>query len=533
MPYSAWSELESLIAEAGIDDSSTLSVVVMNIARIARAGNVDSGMAYQYIPDVVTTLRRKVDAGKFHLFMDCLAVLCDEGTLSVGVLNEFLDDNKIGYRACDQGFPKGIVWEKVEEKPAEVGKDDEDISENVEQNDEEKATSKGRLRKVHKVAEKNKNSMRDEIFISHRTVDAPFADMILDYLSGCEIPKEKIFCSSFPGNDVNERIGPEVKEHLQKAAIIILILSKGYYESAYCINEAGVAWYLDEVVSIPIGLPDINHKDMVGFLDQGYKLRRIDNDDDVAFLFDKAQEKLNAGTTRHSIITRETKKLKDRYKKEIDHRNVKGDSRNKVEEDDNFDFGDLDNLEESMSYNPIVQIIINAGGSIKGIDSIVDASGFTEAMVRRKLKEALDKGEIEAVGSARKQEYRIVTGDTGIKSLAVCQDDVGNIPVDSAFLLVYAAFGDGKIMKVQTLGSPIQVSASGRQFMADESQRESARWVEALDRLISWSWVRSVGSKGQIYELTGTGYKKADWLKENMGINTDNEPLEELKEFEL
>lgn len=114
----------------------------------------------------------------------------------------------------------------------------------------------------------------------------------------------------------------------------------------------------------------------------------------------------------------------------------------------------------------------------------------------------------------------------------VGQNDVGSIPVEPAFLLVYAAAGNGQIMKVQTLGSPTQVSASGKEFMADMSQRESARWVEALDLLITWGWVKAVGHKGQIYELTGTGYKKADWLKDGMQINTDNEPLEELKGFE-
>ena len=112
------------------------------------------------------------------------------------------------------------------------------------------------------------------------------------------------------------------------------------------------------------------------------------------------------------------------------------------------------------------------------------------------------------------------------------QDDVGNVPVDSAFLLVYAADGDGQIIKTQTLSSPAQISTSGKQFMADTSKRESARWVEALDRLIEWGWVKAVGYKGEIYELTGTGYSKADWLKEGMGIDTSKDPLNELKEFE-
>ena len=112
------------------------------------------------------------------------------------------------------------------------------------------------------------------------------------------------------------------------------------------------------------------------------------------------------------------------------------------------------------------------------------------------------------------------------------QDDVGNIPVESAFLLVYAADGDGQIIKIQTLDSPTQIFTSGKQFMSDNSKREATRWVEALDRLIEWRWVKSLGYKGDIFELTGTGYNKADWLKEGMGIDTSKAPLDELKEFE-
>ena len=37
---------------------------------------------------------------------------------------------------------------------------------------------------------------------------------------------------------------------------------------------------------------------------------------------------------------------------------------------------------------------------------------------------------------------------------------------------------------------------------------------------------------GELFELTGTGYSKADWLKDNMGIDTSKEPCDELKEFE-
>ena len=84
---------------------------------------------------------------------------------------------------------------------------------------------------------------------------------------------------------------------------------------------------------------------------------------------------------------------------------------------------------------------------------------------------------------------------------------------------------------MQTISSPTKIIISGKQFPADNSRRESARWIEALDRLIEWGWVKAVGYKGEIFELTGTGYNKADWLKDNMGIDTSKDPFDELKEF--
>ena len=114
----------------------------------------------------------------------------------------------------------------------------------------------------------------------------------------------------------------------------------------------------------------------------------------------------------------------------------------------------------------------------------------------------------------------------------VGRTDVGFIPVEPAFLLVYAAASDGRILKIRTLGAPPQVSAAGKQFMADLSHRESARWQEALDMLVQWGWVWPVGNKGAVYELTGTGYNEADLLRDGMKINTDHEPLDEMKEFE-
>lgn len=103
--------------------------------------------------------------------------------------------------------------------------------------------------------------------------------------------------------------------------------------------------------------------------------------------------------------------------------------------------------------------------------------------------------------------------------------------IDAAFLLVYAASGNGQIMKINTLNFPTCVSASGKQFMKDDTARESTRWVEALDILIEHGWVKPVGYKNQLFDVTRTGYQKADELKVKFDINTNKEPMEELKRF--
>ncbi len=81
--------------------------------------------------------------------------------------------------------------------------------------------------------------MNSVIFISHRSTDKEVADMIVYFFSATEISRDKIFCCSLSGNDINEKISDEVKTALKNSAINISILSYDYYQSAYCLNEVG------------------------------------------------------------------------------------------------------------------------------------------------------------------------------------------------------------------------------------------------------------------------------------------------------
>ena len=157
------------------------------------------------------------------------------------------------------------------------------------------------------------------IFISHRSTDKEIADMLTDFFVSTGISKERIFCSSLPGNDVNERISQEIKSALQNSVVNIAILSHDYYQSAYCLNEAGVLWYKDTPV-IAIALPEINSNNMFGFLNNEYKLRRLDSETDISYIYDTTHDAILTPQTKVSVITVENKKLRTRYENFLKNR---------------------------------------------------------------------------------------------------------------------------------------------------------------------------------------------------------------------
>ncbi len=163
--------------------------------------------------------------------------------------------------------------------------------------------------------------VKNIIFISHRSTDKDIADMLVDFFASTGIPKESVFCSALPGNDINERISGEVKTALKNSAVNIAILSQDYYQSAYCLNEAGVLWY-EDVPVIPIALPEINSGNMYGFLNNEYKLRRLDCDTDISYIYDAVSEAVSAPNTKASIITRENNKLRAKYAEHLKIREI-------------------------------------------------------------------------------------------------------------------------------------------------------------------------------------------------------------------
>ena len=156
------------------------------------------------------------------------------------------------------------------------------------------------------------------IFISHRSTDAEVADMLRDYLVATGIPNEYIFCSSLPGNDVAQNISREVKEKIANSTVNIAILSHAYYESAYCLNEAGIIWLQEpNVPAIVVGLPEITHTNMYGFLNSDNKLRRLNDANDISAIYDTVCTAVGAKQASFSVAMAACQKLSERYVKYI------------------------------------------------------------------------------------------------------------------------------------------------------------------------------------------------------------------------
>lgn len=161
------------------------------------------------------------------------------------------------------------------------------------------------------------NSLK--IFISHRSTDKGVADIIQTFLISLGVPREMIFCSSLPGSDVKEKISAEIKEAIKKSCLNIVILSHDYYDSAYCLNEAGIMWFMDTLV-VPIALPEISDTSMIGFLNNEYKLRRLNIDNDIAYINDCLNDVGVCISTKATVVGEEIKKVIKNYNTYIDRR---------------------------------------------------------------------------------------------------------------------------------------------------------------------------------------------------------------------
>jgi len=99
-----------------------------------------------------------------------------------------------------------------------------------------------------------------------------------------------------------------------------------------------------------------------------------------------------------------------------------------------------------------------------------------------------------------------------------------SIKPEAAKLLVAAA-GDphGLVTRMRLINGD-HISAGGRNFVSENSPRETARWKAALDQLIQYGLIRDRGYKGEVFEVTDEGYSAVDQINVSELDSSAEEP---------
>jgi len=80
-------------------------------------------------------------------------------------------------------------------------------------------------------------------------------------------------------------------------------------------------------------------------------------------------------------------------------------------------------------------------------------------------------------------------------------------------ILKAAAVGDGGIMHTRWLGGE-DIQAGGKSMIPDQEARTIARWLGGLEDLQRRRYIKDLGHKGEVFEVTREGFEAADELSE-------------------
>lgn len=108
------------------------------------------------------------------------------------------------------------------------------------------------------------------------------------------------------------------------------------------------------------------------------------------------------------------------------------------------------------------------------------------------------------------------------------RNDSKTISVDACIMLAYGSDdSNGQIMHLEFLGGS-SISTKGLEFVRENTARELARWISAVDELLMQGYIKRVSSKNKIYNVTNSGYTFADQIKKEFNIDTNRDFVEYL-----
>lgn len=125
----------------------------------------------------------------------------------------------------------------------------------------------------------------DRIFISHSSDDIEYVKPFVKLLESLGLNHQTMFCSSVNGYGIP--IGLNIYEYLKaeftdKNILVVMIMSKNYYNSEPCLNEMGATWVMSKEY-ITILVNDFEFSQIKGAVDPqkiGFKITDIDRLDE-------------------------------------------------------------------------------------------------------------------------------------------------------------------------------------------------------------------------------------------------------------
>ena len=303
VPSQAWDELEALI-QSSAEDASELKMILIKIGYKVRYKTItDFGYSWllEHISPIVSKLRKCVEErGRFNIFMDCLAILVDDGGKSIAEVNEYLEDNRIGYQGYHDRM--GTYWFIIGEEmsdgeeavsASESGKSDTEIVKEV------SAQLREKTEEISNMSMDNMEivSRPAKIFISHSSNDVEYMRAFTDLLNRIQIPAGSIVCTSIERHMIPN--GENIFDWLRRQFIdydlhMIFALSDNYYNSCVSLNEMGAAWVTATHKDLLL-LPGFKFDDIKGCIDKNTAGISLDSEDKLL--------KARLGGLKNSLIS--------------------------------------------------------------------------------------------------------------------------------------------------------------------------------------------------------------------------------------
>lgn len=123
------------------------------------------------------------------------------------------------------------------------------------------------LEPSNKTLDKNcNNSTLPIFFISHKSDDADFGNIIRQLLLNIGIKNNQIIFTSNPMNKIpfGENIYDYLRQKITQDTYVIYLISDNYFSSSACLNEMGASWVMQND-NAKLFLPNFNHQN-AGYL---------------------------------------------------------------------------------------------------------------------------------------------------------------------------------------------------------------------------------------------------------------------------